>query len=409
VFTVATCLSCSSNSLATTLSSLAPSVFVTPTAAPTSVPSLARSTPPTSPPTKAPTVTPTVTATPTPQTLIEIPAGTTRSVDATVAYPGDRLFAQDGAQVAYVTTRDGLELADLATGFKTTVVRSSGHERVLWVDLNGNDLVWAHGSFTGNRALTPCDVQGGLSWAIVARDLATSTDQEVASGTNERVGACSAVAPALAVDDGLVAYATEGPTDQRPNGSTIVIRSLATGEVVREVETQRIVTNLDLSSGDVAYIEGIYPADPDPYFPFVDERLMISTAANPEPRLVAHDPSSISFAVDRLAWVDSGTDPESNLTATADGLQAVRIGDQLGPPWSDPFTSGHFVTFAQDGVPQVWDERTNTTYTIETPDRASVVSSDGGWLVWYGYHEVAGDLVIELTGLPISELPVIGG
>ena len=86
-----------------------------------------------------------------------------------------------------------------------------------------------------------------------------------------------------------------------PHATTIVVKSLTSGDTVRTIKSDVIVDDLDLSAGNVAYIEGKANAG-DPYDPVDPTWLMLSTVDQPTPVRIADNVDGLSFSDGRLAW-----------------------------------------------------------------------------------------------------------
>jgi hypothetical protein len=256
----------------------------------------------------------------------------------------------------------------------------------------------------------PCDIGGGLNWHIVAHEISTGSEAEIASGRHiQRIG-CAAWAPTVAIDGEFVAYAQEGNDSSEWE---IVVRSLASGEVVRTIGTGRVVADVDLDGMDVAFVNGV-PDDPlSPYFVLTRRRLMLSVATEPEPKLVERGASwSVSFAEGRMTWwINPGTSSGQCWTASVEDLTPLRIaGDSYRV--GSPRTSGDLVTYVAatetTAVGEIWVARTGMTYQLAPDIWMEGLFSNGGWLVWYGDRYSYGNEVTLVQGLPFAEVPVVG-
>jgi hypothetical protein len=417
VVLVVTCLAlaaCSAAPSATVLpSAIVPSSApATPSSRATAAPTSAAITAaPASPsPIYAPSATPSETANSTPARttapglvanpgdIIVVPVDAVRTLGADV--PRGHGFAQDGPKASYVDDA-GVKLVNLETG--STELVASGAAAL---DLSGNNLVWVSGRYDRETSVVPCGSQGSFTWRIRVFDDSTGTTKQVDQGVANRVEYCNAWPPVVAVDGDLLAYAVESPMPDSPEASTIVVRSVQSGEVVRMVESPLVIGAVDIDNGDVAYIAGDYPADPGPYDELVHERLMLSTVNRPDSIVVSRDPDEISFSHGRLSWFQSGDLPQPCFTATVDNLVPVEVGERSGPPWSDALTSGSFVSFASNDLAWVWDESSGVTYPVQVPAYPEIVSTNGGWLVWAGNALNDADPAI-LQGLPVEDVPGI--
>ena len=280
----------------------------TPSAPPPSSPHQATPAPP-SPSASSPTAAVTLD----PSVIRSIPLA-----DGTPGQLGPRLAGISGDGNDVVVT-------DLATGSVTSVsAHVRGHQEVLSVELSGNHLVWATGAWASYEpGVAPCSVGGAVSWTVWARDLEAGTDAEIAMGKNTDTESCAAYFPDIAVDGDLLAYAVEDHERASKEATTLVIRSLVTGEIVRTVDTDLYIEDLAISDEDVAFIDGHLSTDP--YSDIESPRLIVSTTDSPALRLIETGQyvDSLSFVNGRLAWLGDEADDEEVWTADVKDLKPV--------------------------------------------------------------------------------------
>ena len=420
--------------LASVTPSVVPSAVATPTFGPTpspemtSTPEATESTSPSSLPTP-PLATP---IGPSPSASSATDATTldpdeirTIPIDVADGYPGT--FAQEDSRVAFLTstfkdTREvtSVVLADVATGETTTIAQTHGRERILSVDLSGNYLVWATGRWeypsTGN---IPCGEGGPMSWAVFARDLASGVDNQLAAGTNTDYEGCGAFFASISIDGDLVAYAVEDHAKASNNASTIVVRSLSSGEVVRTIDTDLYVEQVDLSGDDVAFIAG--RLSDDPYADLDSPRLGVSTADSPAISWIAKDQyvDTLSFSNGRLAWLAYLDNSEQIWTADVRDLKPVALTNDGDRRYSDPYSTGDYVTWveasrgANFGTQiDIWSREDSAIHSVVPfpygidPGQGEVwtSSSSGDWLVWAGsIYQSATEMTEVLQGCPMSD------
>ncbi|HEY5519535.1 MAG TPA: hypothetical protein VIK08_02675 [Candidatus Limnocylindrales bacterium] len=347
-------------------------------------------------PTPSATPAPTTSPTPSPSTsgppavAVRLPSDKIRTVQAYA-----REFAQSGSLVAYADGT-GVELVDLEQQSTKELYRFGPGEDTSGVAMTANTVIWTvdkYDTYAGPSA--SCPWQGDVSWTINAYDLATSTTSVVASGRHTKVVVCGAEPPPIAISGDLVAYGREGTSD----GWTIVVQSLSTGEVVRSIDTEGRLDDVALDGQDVAYDEDYWPGS----------RLMISTAAAPDPQFVMNDATSISFASGRLAWTAEGGDGDEVWTATVSDPTPVKVSSDDYQLIFDVHTADGYVSYATstgDSGIALWDERTGRLYELLERDAyPDDVVVGGGWIAWYDPFDTNPAI---LQGLPLSEVPRLG-
>ena len=322
--------------------------------------------------------------------------------DGTPGQLGPRLAGISGDGNDVVVT-------DLATGSVTSVsAHVRGHQEVLSVELSGNHLVWATGAWASYEpGVAPCSVGGAVSWTVWARDLEAGTDAEIAMGKNTDTESCAAYCPDIAVDGDLLAYAVEDHERASKEATTLVIRSLVTGEIVRTVDTDLYIEDLAISDEDVAFIDGHLSTDP--YSDIESPRLIVSTTDSPALRLIETGQyvDSLSFVNGRLAWLGDEADDEEVWTADVKDLKPVALTHDGDRRYSDPYSSGDYVVWSDGPLYyfgtriDVWSQHDSTIHSVvpfpssysstgeplaPEPGAGEVYSAwvDGSWLLWNG-------------------------
>ncbi len=329
---------------------------------------------------------------------------------------GCRYTREDGTVRSATTTAcRSILLVDLQAGTFSTLQRAP-EGWITWLPaISGRRVAWLEYHMEG-----PLDT-GPLDWRVLLADLDAGTTRVVDSGVQRDVppGATYGASwPELDLDGDRLAYAIEDPA-HGSDGWKIVVRSVSTGAVEREVATELPVYDLALDGPDVAWSEG--RIDPDIGFTY-DTRLMVSMAARPGPRKVADHAYEVDFDAGRLAW---GQDTPVTVTGAA---QHTRIWTATVPDFEPepaspipqqgieryqawPQTGSGFVTWESYRFSEAdislnadmlcfWNPADGHAYEVNPTRGADLTSSDGGWFVWT-------DLRLEtptVSGIPISEL-----
>lgn len=403
--------------------------------------------PPASPATPSPTATearspssmPTVGATPT----AALPSATPRPTDVgplTLQIPeaavhklsrgapsatfGSRVFRSSSPSRK---TGASIFMGDFATGTSLMLVTlAKGHDidgmaatadRVIWVE------TWRdHPSPPSN--LTPGCTDAGkpLRWKISAMVLASRARTVLAAGTNTRTavtGECADVNPPVVAADGeRVAYTLEAPTPGKPAANRIVVRSLVDGTVIRRIQSQGLVHDLQLDGRAIAYrdLPAQHPHDAivDPF----DGALMATTDDSAPPAQIDEHVGVSGLGGGQLAWAGSGaTDGSISTTTLGSDIVSRSVG----------FVEPDFVT-EQAGQVAVGDgviawifygdtgDTTTSRLAISLSEQLAVrfipgffapdfVAIRGGWLVWDSYLGTPTNWPAGLYGIPITDLP----
>ena len=253
-------------------------------------------------------------------------------------------------------------LINLATGERRPLNKVQQGVDTLGPRIDGNDVVWS-ANHTRN--------DGAVTWQVVHYDLSSGTTSVVADGVNRRREDGSPSVPLTAVQGGQIAYTVESATADWPYGWKIVVRSLADGAVVREIQTRYSVWYMVIDNGNVLYSE-VPPEENGGGA----GGLMLSTVDHPEPVQVADNGSDMSIDGTRIVW--SGVDDlvvnapvvnEAVYTATLDDLNPVRLSQPVqGYGGRFPAAGDGLVTWSEPDTAWddlfVWDSRTNQTYQI---------------------------------------------
>ena len=257
-----------------------------------------------------------------------------------------------------------------------------------------------------------------MTWTVFVRDLDSGVDSQVAAGTNTDYEYCMAFFAFIAVDGDLVAYAIEDHERASKNATTIVVRSLSSGEIVRTIDTDLYVEAVDISGEDVAFIAGILPDHP--YGDLDSPRLGVSVADAPAISWIARDQyvDNFSFANGRLAWLGYPGDTGQIWTADVNDLQPVALAGDNGGSLSEPYSAGEYVTWVDgSGINpgtriNIWSQDDSSVHRVVPfpygvdPGQGEVwtSSSSGDWLVWAGWiYQSAVEVNEVLQGCPMSD------
>jgi hypothetical protein len=340
---------------------------------------------------------------PAPDGLIQLAPDAIRTLAADNLRARDG-YAQFGPLVASATDT-GIDVLDLERQTRTEIYTTGSDERILWLDIDDETIVWAVGQYDENSDRVPCDYGGGLDWRIMVHSITTGSQTTAASGRHVRQMGCGAWYPVVAVDSDLFAYSQES---NRPGEWQIIVQSMSSGEVARTISAAHVIVDVDIDGTDVAYTTADVEDPSSPYFTMTQVRLLLSTESQSEATVVDRIDSPASFADGRLAWGTREGSLRQCWTATVDDLRPVQISDD-NYACGAPETAGGLVQYATASdtywFGNIWDERDGITLRFDTGMWAERLSGNGGWLVWYGEQNDDGDLIPLVQGLPLSELP----
>lgn len=290
--------------------------------------------------------------------------------------------ALDQSEIFHLDLRDG-----------TTETVSHTGRAVPWsVATNGTQVVWAD--------LTP---RGGphADWSLNAYDIASGKTTTLDGGASERSGDTWDSPVALDVAGSVVAYAIGAATADKPYASTVIIRDIDSGAVLRQFDSELLVYDIGVSGQNVAYTEGSVTSG---QFQVLDNsRLMLMQAGDPAPTKLADDTFQVSFDGNRVVWVEGPPDAEVG-PATAEDVRQVELPSleptDLSRSSADPAVDSAFVPTAAEGFAAwteasdrqqhliLWDSRTGASQEIASAKVTFYPSIGGGWIVWHAYAEV---------------------
>jgi hypothetical protein len=277
---------------------------------------------------------------------------------------------------------------DLANGVVEPLNEPATSVVTLTPRISGTDIVWTA------DADGP---QASVKWRIMHYDLDTRTTNVVAEGVNTRLDGGSADTPTVDVNAGMVAYTEEAPRPGHPMAWRIVIKRLSDGSTVRSFESDSSIWDLSLSNEDVLFSQGTSDQQSQQV---TDTAVYLSTAASPDPALIA--PAGFSTALDgqRMVWDGlSGS-------ATAPGLWTKTYTDHSSTLISSPLAEAAdrfpaagdgFVSWDEEGADwsylSVWDSAAARAFRIfgfgdaqHTGNTQIIMSSPAGGSLTWGYE-----------------------
>jgi len=248
-------------------------------------------------------------------------------------------------------------------------------------------------------------------------NIATGAVSVVDQAPDARVGALSGIGTSLAMDADQIVYSFGDPSAENPLRSTIIVRAIESGDVLRTIETDKVVFDLAAADQYVAYSEG--RVDPDTSAAY-EMDLMVSEAGVPEQKRVAEHSFHLASDGALLVWesqpdgLDGGASPASAIVGTQ--LPGVSRMVLSSPETTTGEAAADSPTAADGAV--AWDEaragidhlvlRTDPTTALdlaqaETHFRPHI---GGGWLVWQVLGEVSpGHESQALLGIALSNVP----
>ena len=337
---------------------------------------------------------------------------------------GSRFFGWESTRrntTTSITTGDlatgkSLALATLAKGHGVTEMAATT-DRLIWVE------TWRDHPSPPSHSVPGCvDAGKPLRWRISAIGLASHAQTTLASGTNRRTavdGECADVNPPVVAADGdRMAYTIEAPTPGKPAANRIVVRSLVDGTVIRRVQSQGLVRDLQLDGRAIAYRDLPAQHPPEAFVDPFDGTLMATTDDSMPPAEIDEHVGVSGLGGGRLAWVNTGA-ADGSMSTTVLGSDVV-------------FRSLGFVApdFVADGVEQIavrgdlvaWivsgldgDIGTSRLAFWRSPDPSTryvagflqpdYVGLSGGWFVWDATLSDPGvKWPAGLYGLPLAAL-----
>jgi hypothetical protein len=244
------------------------------------------------------------------------------------------------------TVSSAISSVDIATGATTKLAAVLGDPPPQGPVLSANRVIWIQPSYAkppmdcGNQ--TPCNRYAGqpVLWKIVAVPLDGGPVTTLTSGSSARTsfgGELPApMPPVIAADGDRFAYAIDAPTASAPEASQIIVRSISTGAIVRQIDTIGYVEHLALSGRVIAYLEGFDTAGPGTVA-WGDSALMLARTDAETPARIEDHVIDVALGDGRIAWNRVGEVDDSVWTASLDNLQPERV---LGPVRDVPIPEG---------------------------------------------------------------------
>jgi hypothetical protein len=260
------------------------------------------------------------------------------------------------------------------------------------ISTNGKQVVWSELTARGTQQ---------ADWAVKSLDLASGQTSTIDSGSSQRSRITWDSPVALGIDGSTVAYAIGAATAEKPYASTVVIRDLDTGSVIRQFDTELMVFDIGVSGHDVAYSEGSVTSGH--YQLLTGSRLMLMRGEDAAPIKLADNTFEVSFDGPRVVWIQGQPDAEIG-PATGEDIMKVELPNlqpaELSRSSADPSVDSAFVPTAAEGYAAwteasdrdqhliVWDSRTSSSHEVATAKVTFYPSIGDGWLVWSAYADV---------------------
>ena len=328
--------------------------------------------------------------------------------------------------VADVATGSTADVVTLAPGHMFASASSFGTSAFGGPAATANRLYWVEIWYDGlpNLEDTGGNAFGDLPqhWQVVAFDLAGGSRSVLASGTNHRVAVQEAGAginpPVIAVAGDRVAYTLESASTGAPNGSEIVVQSLADGKQVGTVVTKGFVPWIGLAGTVLAYREALGTNLDGSTVR--DARLMLRTFDGDAGAIADVDDhvSDAGVSGDRLVWgrIDS-TDGSAWTTSLSDGVP-VHVAGPVAVGFTSGSETGTFQVSTTSGVsawaavgtvngsdqafvPFLWVVG-DPNARLMVPSTILTMTVSDGWLTWSDGSDPA-----RLRGLPLGAIPAL--
>jgi hypothetical protein len=227
-----------------------------------------------------------------------------------------------------------IAFVDIGIGLPTTIATLPVGHTADTVALGANSVVWMDSWYakppTNCGGAVPCNPYAGqpVLWRVAAVPLAGGAETTLATGTSSRTSimgeAAAPHAAVLAADGDRVAYAEDAPTKAAPEASRIVVRSISTGAIVRQIDTTGYIELLRLSGTAIAYGEAFDIAGPGT-ITWRDATLMVARTDTETPAKVDDHVSDVAIGDGRIAWARADAMDYTTWTASLDSLQPTKV------------------------------------------------------------------------------------
>jgi hypothetical protein len=227
-----------------------------------------------------------------------------------------------------------------------------------------------------------------LDWSVIAAQRAGTATTVVATGTNVRGGGeCDGITgPSLALSGDRVAWTAEAARPDHPDTTTLTVRSLTSGKVVRRVSFDGNIAGIKLDGQALIFQE----VAPDATF----GRVMFAADDAQDPTVL---PGAVSGAIGggRIAWASDAGDGSVWTAAEGSIGNAVRLAAPVDPAFisqgANPIVvGGDVVAWIAQGVlgdngttrVVVWRSGWASARLMTGYGQPSVLQLAGGWLAW---------------------------
>lgn len=311
-------------------------------------------------------------------------------------------------------------VADLANGTFSQVATAANGDAAWTPDINDRYIVWSEIHFKDD----PVNLTGRQDWKIKAMDRQSGRSWTVAAGEQARLEGGAAPWVQFKISGDLIAYGIESDAVQGSLRWTITLRSLTDPKPLRLIHTERSLYDLALAGTTVAYSEGL--VDQAASFKY-QTRLMISTAAHPDPVVFAPDAFEIAIDGDRLTWINDWVANQLHLglparpqMVTATLSNPADIEKISGLPDEHPIKRVVWPT-AGDGIsawaelqddfvlgPNVlvaWSVARRESIQIAQGRGTAITAVGGGWLTWYRWLDDGSGTMSGVEGIQEQQIP----
>ena len=324
------------------------------------------------------------------------------------------------------STVDAITVTDVATGTVTRLTTLPAGHVVEYPALAAAHVVWMESWYakppTSCGQSVPCNPRAGqpVLWKVVAVPLAGGPETELGTGTSSRTSiegeGAAPQAPVLAADGDRVAYAIDAPTTGAPDASRLVVRSISTGAILRQIDMTGYVEQLHLAGQAILIGEGFDTAGAGS-IAWGDATLLLARSDTTSAvKLDDHVIDSV-IGTGLVAWSRADATDYSVRTAPLDTLTptTIRIPAADVPAVPNPGAAAYGLTVAGPGL--AWTISMADTTGVGSPAfvlwqpgaaRARLLTGTGqadtlvagdGLLGWSPYGSAAGTGAVPLATL----------
>ncbi len=366
---------------------------------------------------------------------IVLPSGAVQDLPAGIwgaAPDGQHSIVGGGAYVLSRTVAKtptySVRSVDLATGALTTLATiKTGHNAsalastavgLVWLE------TWHDSPPVGGAGGDPYAGQP-LGWQLVELALPDGVLKTIASGSNTRIAvegeAAGVNPPVIAADGYRLAYTLEAARQDAPFATRIVVMSLSTGAVIRQIDTSGYVAQVGLSGEAIFYREALNGSGPASVNP-ADAHLMLAPTDGETPREIDHHVHDATIGGDILAWArEDATDASIRTVSLATGEVSTLRGPsmtvaqgQRGPSSGLLVTPGLIAWMVQVQDPNsawstelvIWQTGQSVGRVVSGLAQPDFAALGDAWLIWHeqlplpGHTDTHALRLADLAGVP---------